>query len=280
MILSFFNSSNYTLKLPERKSKKSALLKLLLLFFTTLCTALVFYYLISSATKENTTSSMQSKELKPFNETDARDSITAHADEWRIYLEENAVNILLQKLTKNTKPENIGFVNVSLISMKDSSVQKNQTVLISNGVFFKIGNSNQVSIPAKFKVIDGKGKYLTPGLTDMHVHSLSSNAQKLLNIANGVTTIRDMSGFQWLLNERDSINKNRLLAPTTYQAGQILNYHGMDQYARVIRTEDTARAVVREHKMAGYDFIKIHNRMPLKIYKAIVDEAKKTGWML
>ncbi len=201
-------------------------------------------------------------------------AILEKKNEWIPYFQENAVNKLLQESSHKFKPSTVAFTNVNLISMEDASVRKNKTVVIENGKFSAIGNSGEVTIPTGATRIDGTGQYLIPGLTDMHIHSLVSNSQKLLNLACGVTTVRDMDGFPWLLKERDMIAKNAMLGPTVYQTGQILNYNAMDYYARVIKTSEEARAAVRADKEAGYDFIKVHNNVPPEIYAAICDEAK------
>ena len=113
-----------------------------------------------------------------------------------------------------------------------------------------------------------------PGLVDMHVHNLVSSSQHLLNLANGVTTVRDMDGFPWMLKMRDQISTNKLLAPNMYVAGHILNQRPWN-VCHSCDFADEARRVVRQQKTDGYDFIKIHNNMDLEIYSAILDESKK-----
>jgi imidazolonepropionase-like amidohydrolase len=197
------------------------------------------------------------------------------AARWNFHFEELQIQSLQNSLSNKHKPENIAFVNANLITMRDDKIQADQTVLVENGKVTAIGSSKDISVPEIFKKVDCTGKYLMPGLVDMHVHNLVSSSQHLLNLANGVTSVRDMDGFPWMLKMRDQIASNKLLAPNMYVAGHILNQRPLGMYATVVTSPEEARKVVREQKAAGYDFIKIHNSMDLEIYSAILDEAKK-----
>src|SRR5438270_4118275 len=86
----------------------------------------------------------------------------------------------------------IVFRNVSILPMDSERVLRNQTVVVKDGTIVAIGEAREVAIPTDALVIDGSGKYLLPGLADMHVHSDPSDF--LLFLANGITTIREMNG--------------------------------------------------------------------------------------
>ena len=161
--------------------------------------------------------------------------------------------------------------------MKDDSIEPNVTVIVNDGLIVAVGPSASTPVPSDAKRIDGKGRYLLPGLTDMHVHNLVSNSQPLLNLAMGVTSVRDMSGFNWMLAMRARINNGILLAPTMYITGHILNEMPMEFYATVVGTPDAARQVVRDQAAAGYDFIKVHNVMSPEVFVAVHEEAANQG---
>src|ERR1043165_7535215 len=121
--------------------------------------------------------------------------------------------------------QTVAFTNVNVIPMNKERVLQNQTVLVKNGVIAEIGA--KVKIPKDARVIDGKGKYLIPGLVDMHTHLLSdedhypdSIAEDELRvmIANGVTTIRFMIGTPEQLILRAKSAKGEIIAPTIYSA--------------------------------------------------------------
>jgi len=165
--------------------------------------------------------------------------------------------------------------------MDKERVLQNQTVLIRDGIIVKIGS--KVKVPKDAQIIDGRGKYLIPGLMDMHTHLLSdgdeypkSIAEDELKvmIANGVTTIRLMIGTKEQLILRAQSAKGEIIAPTIYAASPHLTgrKQGNDF---VVKTEEEAREAVRQSKAAGYDFIKITTFIDAKVYEAAIDEAAK-----
>ncbi len=210
-----------------------------------------------------------------LNTACSQQSQAERAKRWNFYFEELKIQSLQQRLSNQYQPSKLAITNVNLIAMRDEQVIPDQTVLVDNGKILEIGDASKISVPAGFQEINCSGTYMMPGLVDMHVHNLTSSSQHLLNLANGVTTVRDMDGFPWMLKVREQIKDNKLLAPSMYITGQILNRAPMDWYALVIKSPDEGRAIVRQQKKDGYDFIKIHNNMPLEIYSAILDEAHK-----
>lgn len=177
--------------------------------------------------------------------------------------------------------QSITFTNVNVIPLDKERVLENQIVLIKNGIIAEIGK--KVKIPKNAQVIDGKGKFLIPGLMDMHTHLLSdgddypdSIAEDELKvmIAHGVTTIRLMIGTPEQLILREKSAKGEIIAPTIYAASPHLTgkKQGNDF---VVTTEEEAREAVRKSKAAGYDFIKITTFIDAKVYEAAIDEALK-----
>jgi cytosine/adenosine deaminase-related metal-dependent hydrolase len=167
----------------------------------------------------------------------------------------------------------VAFVGVSVLNPDDQAPGPDRTVLVHEGRITAVGPRDSVAVPAGTLVVNGAGRLLMPGLVDMHVHTLERSAHMLLELANGVTSVREMDGFPWLLRQRAQVRAGKLLAPTLYVAGTILNASPMDYYATVVRTPEEARAAVRAQKAAGYDFIKVHNVMPKAVYQAIGQEA-------
>jgi hypothetical protein len=159
--------------------------------------------------------------------------------------------------------QTVAFTNVNIVPMDKERVLRNQTVLVENGVIAEIGK--KVKIPKEAQIIDAKGKYLIPGLVDMHTHLLSdgddypdSIAEDELKVmvANGVTTIRFMIGTPEQLILRARSAKGEIIAPTIYSASPHLT--GREQGNNfVVNTPEEAREAVRKSKAAGYDFIKI-----------------------
>ena len=174
------------------------------------------------------------------------------------------------------------FVGVSVIPMDRERVLANQTVVVRNGVIAEIGDAKKVKMPKDAVTVDGTGKYLIPGLVDMHTHLLSDDdlpdkyAEDELKImvANGVTTCRFMIGTPEQLVLRARSARNEIIAPTIWSASPHLT--GREQGNNfVVNTPDEAREAVRKSKAAGYDFIKITTYIKAEVYEAAVDEAAK-----
>ncbi len=174
------------------------------------------------------------------------------------------------------------FVGVSVIPMDRERVLANQTVVVRNGVITEIGDAKKVKIPKDAVTVDGTGKYLIPGLVDMHTHLLSDDdlpdkyAEDELKImvANGVTTCRFMIGTPEQLVLRARSARNEIIAPTIWSASPHLT--GREQGNDfVVNTPEEAREAVRKSKAAGYDFIKITTYIKAEVYEAAVDEAAK-----
>ncbi len=181
--------------------------------------------------------------------------------------------------------QTIAFVGVNVIPMDRERVLEDQTVIVKNGLIAEIGASGKVKIPAGATSVDGKRKYLIPGLVDMHTHLLSDGNdypdsiapdELRVMVANGVTTIRFMIGTPELLKLRGRSAAGEIVAPTIYVASPHLT--GREQGNNfVVTTTEEAREAVRKSKAAGYDFIKVTTFVPSLIYESAVEEAKKIG---
>jgi imidazolonepropionase-like amidohydrolase len=134
---------------------------------------------------------------------------------------------------ENSAEQVIAFTNVNLIPMTSETVLEDQTVLVKGSEIIDIGGSNELKISRGAQVIDGKGAYLMPGLADMHAHTRKSTGQWAqpwedpkvwpvhplhLYLANGVTTIRDLSAMDetgtYPLQLRDEIREGKRVGPT------------------------------------------------------------------
>ena len=172
----------------------------------------------------------------------------------------------------------IAFSNVSLATMEDETILPAQTVLVKDGIITAIGEAGSFSIPANADVIDGSGRYLMPGLVDMHIHAIvGTDGEKdlLVQLAAGVTSARIMWGGTTHLDWRARIRAGELAGPQLYVASPGLE--GNPPYwpaSVVVTTETEARKAVREQVAAGYDFIKVYNRLQLALYDVIIDEAR------
>lgn len=174
------------------------------------------------------------------------------------------------------------FVGVNVIPMDKERVLRNQTVIVRNGTIAEIGDARRVKVPTGAQRIDGTGKFLIPGLADMHVHlftddefpdALAQDEFKIM-VANGVTTIRLMTGTPEQLVLREKSMKGEILAPTIYATSpQFIGKKSGNAY--VVTNEQEARDSVRKAKRDGYDYLKLTTNLKPEVYEAIVDEAAK-----
>jgi imidazolonepropionase-like amidohydrolase len=179
--------------------------------------------------------------------------------------------------------QTVAFTNVNVVPMDRERVLANQTVVITNGLIAEIGDAKKVKLPKKAVRIDGTGKYLIPGLVDMHTHLLSDGNEYpdsiapdelRVMVANGVTTVRFMIGTPELLTLRGRSSSGEIEAPTIFVASPHLT--GKEQGNNfVVNTPEEAREAVRKSKAAGYDFIKVTTFIKAEVYEAAVDEAAK-----
>ena len=163
--------------------------------------------------------------------------------------------------------------NVNVIPMHQEVVWENQTVAIANGKILKVGPSTDTLVRESAKIIDGTGKYLIPGLSEMHYHWRNKEGGiardfKLL-LANGVTTVRNMAEYDWQdhIAIRDSINNGQLMGPNYYTAGPYLQSGDLKSSADVQKT-------IEHHHQKGYDFIKIADNLPKDIYLEVLETAQ------
>ncbi len=194
-----------------------------------------------------------------------------------------ALVFIFATLVASVSAQTVAFTNVNVIPMDRERLLANQTVLVKNGAIVEIGDAKKVKLPKDAVRIDGNGKYLIPGLVDMHTHLLSDSDEYPDSIgphelrvmaANGVTTIRFMIGTPELLALRSRSASGEIEAPTIFVASPHLT--GREQGNNfVVNTPEEAREAVRKSKAAGYDFIKVTTFIKPEVYEAAVDEAAK-----
>ncbi len=168
------------------------------------------------------------------------------------------------------------FRDVTTVDVVTLKRHAHQSVMVREGKIAWVGDAARAPTIAGVFIIEGHGLNLAPGLTDMHVHT-TSLAEQLLRLAAGVTGVREMDGFPWMLRLRRAVDRGRLLAPNMYIAGTIIAEQPLDGYAVVVHSADEARAVVRDQKACGYDFIKVHNLLRLPQFDAVAAEAHLQG---
>jgi imidazolonepropionase-like amidohydrolase len=169
----------------------------------------------------------------------------------------------------------MAFVGVNVVPMDRERVLANQIVLVRNGRILSVGPARSARIPKGAQRIEGKGRWLMPGLAEMHGHVPGPDDPVYLDdvlflyVSNGVTTVRNMSGNEAHLKLRARIAAGEVLGPTLYTATPWLS-------AQVAGTPDKAREAARAYRSAGYDLIKIGS-VPSDAYRAMAATAHQVG---
>ncbi len=180
----------------------------------------------------------------------------------------------------SSRPAELAFVDVNLIPMDRDRVVSHQTVLVQGDRIARIGPTEKVIPGANALRIDGRGKYLMPGLVDMHIHLFNSK-DLLLYLANGVTTVRNLGGYaasDSILQIRREVAEGKRLGPTIYSSGNWLDGDPpVRRINTVVRTAAEARAVVERQRAEGYDFIKVYQNLSPEVYQEIVRVARAQG---
>lgn len=175
-----------------------------------------------------------------------------------------------------TRPSAIYIKHVTVIDTETGKEVTDRTVVISDGKISDIANSKNIEAPANGRIVDGRGKYLIPGLWDMHVHRTENESTYPIYLANGVTGVREMSGPGDANKFRADLVKRHIDTPRLYLASPIIDGYPprwLDQIA--VRNAEEARAVVDEQKKNGADFIKVYDRLSRESYFAITEEAQR-----
>jgi len=168
------------------------------------------------------------------------------------------------------------FVDVNVIDVTHGEVLEHQTVILDGDRISAVGPSNHSSIEPGVRTL-GRGGYLMPGLVDLHVH-LSGEADMLLYLLNGVTTVRNMWGLAPHLVWRSAVEKGRLLGPTVYTTGPIADGRPpIWNMAVSLSNADEAAREVRRQKEAGFSAVKVYNNLSREAYESLVREAAHQG---
>jgi amidohydrolase family protein len=172
----------------------------------------------------------------------------------------------------------VAFTHVTVIDMTAATPKRDRTVLVSGDRIVAIGSAGATKIPRDAQVVDASGRFLIPGLWDMHVHLGETERSLPLYVANGVTGVRDMGGdpkkvFAW----RERTASGALLGPRIVACGPIID--GPDPAAHgptvVAGSPEEGRKAVADLARSGSDCVKVYDRLPRPVYFAIVHEAKK-----
>ncbi len=176
-----------------------------------------------------------------------------------------------------TPGREVAFVNVNVVAMDSERVLAEQTVVVRGEQIVEVGPANKVKVPAGALRVEGRGKYLLPGLAEMHGHVPPPQAPRefteavlFMYVANGVTTVRGMLGAPGQLELRERANRGEIVSPTLYLAGPSFNGNS-------VTSPEQAAEMVRQQKREGWDLLKVHPGLTRDEYDAMARTAREVG---
>ena len=181
--------------------------------------------------------------------------------------------------TEAPEQDTVAFVNVSVVPLDSERLLAHQTVVVRGERIVALGPTDATPVPAGAVRVEGQGRYLMPGLVDMHLHLVPGQGQPedpaghvlALLLANGVTSARALGGPKDSSRVvRDRVARGEVLGPLLHVAAPSM--HG-----KSVKDPEQAHERVREYKAAGYDGLKTHGFLGRETYDAMMAEARAQG---
>lgn len=169
--------------------------------------------------------------------------------------------------------ESLALVDVAVLNPGEAP-QYGQTVLIQDGTIVAV-QPGDMALPDGYRRIEGAGRWVMPGLMDLHAHVFDESDLAVI-LAHGVTTTRNMMGSPFHLRVRSAIAQGRLAGARLFSAGPTLDGTGAPLH-RVVTTPEQAAQAVQDSVARGFDLIKVYDEVSPTVFAAIVDEASAQG---
>ena len=209
----------------------------------------------------------------------------------RLHMKRTVLFCLIASLSatcwaQSPQPSVFSIANVTLIDVKSGMAQAHRNVVVRDGRIDDVRYTSELKSKLPGVQINGTGKYLIPGLWDMHVHMVfgdwfpqGKEVTLPLFIANGITGVRDMGGELEVLQQwRKEIAAGTLIGPRMVISGPMLDGPQPRFPSSIaIKTPEDGRRAVDDLKRRGADFIKLQSLTPRDAVFAIADEAHKQG---
>ena len=171
----------------------------------------------------------------------------------------------------------VAFIHVTVVPMDEERALEDHTVVVHGERIVAVGPAAEVQVPEGATVVDGTGRWLIPGLAEMHGHIPPPGAPRqhvenvlFLYIANGITTVRGVLGAPGQLELKAEASAGSIVSPTLYLAGPSFSGNSVSSPAQ-------AAGMAREEAEAGWDLLKIHPGLTRLEYDSIAVAAKAAG---
>ncbi|MBC7898025.1 MAG: amidohydrolase family protein [Cytophagaceae bacterium] len=174
----------------------------------------------------------------------------------------------------------IAITHVQVVDVEAGRLIPDQTVIVQGRRIASVGPARQANVPHGARVVDGRGRYLIPGLWDMHAHTTMPGGRAILPlyVANGVTGLRDMAGdWNQLVAWRREIANGTLIGPRMIVSGPYIEGGDVPIPHLLARNPDEARVAVDSLIRLGVDFIKLHSQFTRETFLAAASRARARG---
>lgn len=174
----------------------------------------------------------------------------------------------------------LAIERVTVVDVEAGEALTDRTVLVRNGAIAALGPAASVEVPEDATRLDGRGRWLIPGLWDMHVHVTDATALSLpALVAHGVTGVRDAGGDLVAIDAwKRTIAAGETTGPRIVRPGPYVDgYKPAAPYRLTVEDADDARAAVAYVEARGADYVKIHNAVPGEAYFALAEESRERG---
>jgi hypothetical protein len=170
----------------------------------------------------------------------------------------------------------VAIIHVNIIDVEEGVTKPGMSVIVTGDRISAVGSMDEINVPDGAILIDGTGKYIIPGLWDMHAHIVSYDWVLPLLRVNGITGLRSMHGGERI----HDINKNRIELnylgfEFSYSSPIVDGPPGLWPGSLIADSPEEGRVIVRKLHAAGYDFIKVYSNLSRETYFAIAEESRK-----
>lgn len=193
--------------------------------------------------------------------------------------------LIFFSLTICTHAQKTAFTNVTVLPMTGEELLENQTVVVEADRIVAVTSAGDISLDEGTEIVDGSGKYLIPGLAEMHGHVPPTDPPAdapsyytdeyvehtlFLYVAAGITTVRGMLGWPNQLQLKEKVNSGVMIGPNLYLAGPSFNGNS-------INSPEQAVEKVKQQQKEGWDLLKIHPGLTRAEYDAMAQTANEVG---
>jgi imidazolonepropionase-like amidohydrolase len=183
----------------------------------------------------------------------------------------------ISKGISGSRATTIAIVGGTLIDGTGAAPIPDSAVVIHNGRFVAAGPRAKIKIPKDANIVDAHGKFILPGLWDMHAH-FEQVEWGPIYLAAGVTTVRDCGNeFEFITAVRDAVAHGHGLGPRILAAGIVDGTGPLALGVQRVDTPQQAKEWVDRYHAAGFQQMKIYSSVKLEELKDVADEAHRLG---